>query len=150
MPKADEPLQAVLVSNRGRGWRLSRRLGAGWDDAVVVEMSAEEFERLVEDALDQVPAELAAMVENLVVLVQSQAPADDPDLLGLYDGVALPDQDSHYGMQPPAQILIFSDNLLQMCASREEVEEEVRITVVHEIAHHFGIDDDRLHDLGYA
>lgn len=116
----------------------------------MVEMSAEEFERLVEDALDQVPAEISGVVDNLAVLVQAEAPDDDPDLLGLYDGVAMPDQESHYGLQPPAQILIFSDNLLQMCESREELEREVRITVVHEIAHHFGIDDARLHELGYA
>lgn len=116
----------------------------------MVEMSAEEFERLVEDALDQVPTEISEVVDNVAVLVQAEAPDDDPDLLGLYDGVALPDQGSHDGLQPPAQILIFSDNLLAMCETREEVEREVRITVVHEIAHHFGIDDDRLHDLGYA
>lgn len=117
---------------------------------MVVELSAEEFERLVEDALDQIPPEIAAVVDNVAVLVQEQAPAEDPDLLGLYDGVAMPDQGMGDGLQPPAQILIFSDNLQQMCETREELVREVRITVVHEIAHHFGIDDDRLHELGYA
>ena len=113
-------------------------------------MSAEEFERLVEQALDELPLEIARLVDNLVVLVREQAPADDPDLLGLYDGVALTERDSSYDLQLPAQILVFRDNLLDMCTTTEEVAHEVRITVVHEVAHHFGIDDDRLHELGYA
>jgi predicted Zn-dependent protease with MMP-like domain len=116
----------------------------------VIEMSRERFEELVSDALDTVPPELAALVDNVVVLVEDDAPADDPDLLGLYDGIALTERDSTYSVVMPDRITVFRNPTLRMCESDEEVVEEVRITVVHEIAHHFGIDDDRLHELGYA
>ncbi len=116
----------------------------------VIEMSRERFEELVSDALDTVPPELAALVDNVVVLVEDDAPSDDPDLLGLYDGIALTERDSSYSVVMPDRITVFRNPTLRMCESDEEVVEEVRITVVHEIAHHFGIDDDRLHELGYA
>ncbi|MBZ5738453.1 metallopeptidase family protein [Nocardioides mangrovi] len=115
-----------------------------------VEMTPEEFDALVDRALDAIPDEIAALVRNVVVLVEAEAPADDPDLLGLYDGIALTDRWGDPSMELPDRIFVFRDNLLDMCDSRAEVEDEVRITVVHEIAHHFGIDDERLHDLGYA
>ena len=113
-------------------------------------MSAPEFEALVDRALDEIPDEIAALVRNVVVLVEDDAPEDDPDLLGLYDGVALTERWGDPMMELPDRIFIFRNNLLDMCESREELVDEVRITVVHEVAHHFGIDDDRLHDLGYA
>ena len=116
----------------------------------VIEMSRERFEELVSDALDTVPPELAALVDNVVVLVEDDAPSDDPDLLGLYDGIALTERDSSYSVVMPDRITVFRNPTLRMCESDEEVVEEVRITVVHEIAHHFGIDDAALHDLGYA
>jgi predicted Zn-dependent protease with MMP-like domain len=113
-------------------------------------MDRERFEELVSDALDTVPVELLDLVDNVVVLVEDEPPPDDPDLLGLYDGIALTERDSSYTMVTPDRIFIYRGPLTRMCESEEEVVEEVRITVVHEIAHHFGIDDDRLHDLGYA
>lgn len=115
-----------------------------------VEMEREPFEELVNRALDAIPPELASLVHNVVVLVEDQAPPEDPDLLGLYDGVALTERTNGYGLELPDQIFIFRRNLLNFCETEEQLEDEVRITVVHEIAHHFGIDDDRLHDLGYA
>ena len=115
-----------------------------------VEMSPDDFDALVDRALDGIPDELAALVRNVVVLVEADAPADDPDLLGLYDGVALTERWGGPAMDLPDRIFVFRNPLLDMCDSVEELEEEVRITVVHEVAHHFGIDDDRLHDLGYA
>ena len=117
---------------------------------VPVEMGAEAFDALVDRALDEIPDELARLVRNVVVLVEDRAPADDPDLLGLYEGIALTERWGDPSMQLPDRIFVFRENLLDMCDSVEELEEEVRITVVHEVAHHFGIDDDRLHDLGYA
>ena len=116
-----------------------------------VEMDRDAFERLVERALDGIPDELAARVQNLVVLVEDDPPPDDPDLLGLYEGTALTEAGADDGLPGlPAQILVFRRPLLQMCASEEELEAEVRTTVVHEVAHHFGIDDARLHALGYG
>ena len=116
----------------------------------MIEMSRARFEELVADALDTVPPELAALIDNCVVLVEDDAPADDPDLLGLYDGTPLTERGSDYLMALPDRITIYRNPTLDMCESEDEVIEEVGITVVHEIAHHFGIDDDRLHDLGYA
>jgi len=116
----------------------------------VIEMGREHFEELVGDALDGVPPDLAALMDNVVVLVEDQAPAYDRELLGLYDGTPLTERDSTYTGVMPDRITIFREPILQMCTSDDEVVDEVRITVVHEIAHHFGIDDARLHDLGYG
>jgi len=115
-----------------------------------MELDRPAFEALVERALDEIPEEIAAQVHNVVVLVEDDPPADDPDLLGVYDGTPLTERDGGYTMALPDRITIFRRPTLEMCESEEEVVDEVRITVVHEIAHHFGIDDDRLHDLGYA
>ena len=113
-------------------------------------MSRERFEELVGDALDTVPEELAALVDNVVVLVEDEPPADDPRLLGLYHGTPLTERDTRYAGVTPDRIMIYRNPILRMCEDADQVVEEVRITVVHEIAHHFGIDDDRLHELGYA
>jgi predicted Zn-dependent protease with MMP-like domain len=113
-------------------------------------MSARAFDALVDEALDSVPEELARLVRNLVVLVEDEAPADDPDLLGLYDGVALTERSFQDGFDLPDRILLFRLNLLAMCDTEEQVADEVRVTVVHEIAHHFGIEEGRLHDLGWG
>jgi len=114
-------------------------------------MEPERFDELVDQALDGIPDELASLVRNVVVLVEDEPPEDEPDdLLGLYDGVALTERDGLLGGELPDRIFIFRGPLLDLCADEAELVEEVRITVVHEVAHHFGIDDDRLHELGYA
>ena len=115
-----------------------------------VEMDRDAFEALVNDALDGIPDELSSLIRNVVVLVEDEPPEDDPGLLGLYDGVALTERYGDFGMELPDRIFIYRNPLLDMCSTTEELVDEVRITVVHEVAHHFGIDDDRLHDLGYA
>lgn len=115
-----------------------------------IDMSREDFDALVDRALDDIPDEIAALVRNVVVLVEDDAPENDPDLLGLYDGIALTERWGEPMMELPDRIFVYRNNLLDMCESVEELVDEVRITVVHEIAHHFGIDDARLHDLGYA
>jgi predicted Zn-dependent protease with MMP-like domain len=116
-----------------------------------IEMQRERFDALVDRALDGIPDELARLVHNVVVLVEDEPPEDEPDdLLGLYDGVALTARDGTLSPQLPDRIFVFRGPLLDLCDSEEELVEEVRITVVHEIAHHFGIDDRRLHELGYA
>jgi predicted Zn-dependent protease with MMP-like domain len=116
----------------------------------MIEMTRDRFEELVAAALDDVPAELAELIDNCVVLVEDEPPAHDPHLLGVYDGTPLTERDQGYTMALPDRITIFRNPLLDMCADEDELVDEVRITVVHEIAHHFGIDDDRLHELGYA
>ena len=115
-----------------------------------VPMTDVEFDLLVSEALDQVPVELAELIDNCVVLVEDWPPPDAPDLLGLYDGIPLTERGETYGGVLPDRILIFRQPILEMCDDRDDVVEEVHITVVHEIAHHFGIDDERLHELGYG
>ena len=116
---------------------------------MAVRMNPQRFDELVSDALDLVPPKLAAVMNNVVVLVADRHPDDDA-LLGLYEGVALTERDSHYAGSLPDTITIYRDALLDICDGDEQVVEEVKITVMHEIAHHFGIDDDRLHELGWA
>ena len=116
-----------------------------------IDVSPQRFDQLVDDALNRIPESLATLVENLVVLVQDEPPPEEPsDLLGLYDGVALTERDSRYAGALPDRILLFRLPLLDYCDSEEQLVAEVRITVVHEVAHHFGIDDARLHELGWA
>jgi predicted Zn-dependent protease with MMP-like domain len=112
-------------------------------------MDSQRFDELVSDALDLIPPQLAAVMDNVVVLVADRHP-EEADLLGLYEGVALTERDSNYAGSLPDTITIYRDALLDICEGEDEVVEEVKITVVHEIAHHFGIDDDRLHELGWA
>ncbi|MFV0460722.1 MAG: metallopeptidase family protein [Actinomycetales bacterium] len=120
-------------------------------DVPVVEMSRQDFENAVGDALDLVPAELMRHLDNVVFLVEDDAPQDDPDLLGLYEGVPLTERDSWWAAGSlPDRIRIFRNPMLRVCESEAEVVEEVAVTVVHEIAHHFGIDDDRLDELGWG
>jgi predicted Zn-dependent protease with MMP-like domain len=108
-----------------------------------------EFERLVEAALDDIPDEIARQVDNVVVLVEDDPPAEEPDLLGVYVGVSLTERThDHSGL--PDRITVFRRPLMEMCRDRDELVHEIGVTVVHEVAHHFGIDDDRLHELGYG
>ena len=114
-----------------------------------VSMSDQRFEELVSDALDLLPAQLISAIDNVVVLVDGRN-EDEPDLLGLYEGIALTERDTWYAGALPDAITIYRDALLEMCESEEQVVDEVRITVIHEFAHHFGIDDAQLHELGWG
>jgi predicted Zn-dependent protease with MMP-like domain len=116
---------------------------------MAVRMSPHRFDELVSDALDLIPPDLAAAMNNVVVLVEARNPGE-PDLLGLYEGIALTERDSWYGGSLPDTITIYRDALLDVCETETDVVEEVAITVIHEIAHHFGIDDKRLHELGWG
>ena len=108
-------------------------------------IDAARFERLVGEALDSLPSALGEMMENIVVMVEDAHP--DEDLLGLYEGVPLTERDN-YGMVLPDKITLFQDAIESVCDTDEQIVDEVRTTVVHELAHHFGIEDDRLDELG--
>ena len=112
-------------------------------------MTRLRFEELVGDALDLIPDELARAMDNVVILVEDRDP-ENPTLLGLYHGVALTERTSQYGGVLPDTITIYREAILDICRDEQDVVEEVAITVVHEIAHHFGIDDARLHELGWG
>jgi len=118
--------------------------------ATVLKMTREEFDEAVGEALDDVPAELLGLMNNVVFLVEDEPPSDDPDLLGVYDGTPLTERDGGWAAGAlPDRITVFRGPTLRMCRTRDEVLDEVAVTVVHEIAHHFGIDDQRLDELGW-
>jgi predicted Zn-dependent protease with MMP-like domain len=112
-------------------------------------MSRLGFEELVGAALDTIPRELADAMDNVVVLVDDRNP-DDPQLLGLYEGVALTERTSDYGGVLPDRITLYREAILDICDDEDDVVREVAVTVVHEVAHHFGIDEDTLHELGWG
>jgi predicted Zn-dependent protease with MMP-like domain len=112
-------------------------------------MSPEEFEDLVAEALDEIPDELARLVDNVVVVVEDDVPPGSDRLLGLYEGIPLTERGTTYAGVMPDRITVYRRPTLEICDTVDDVIDEVHITVVHEIAHHFGIDDDRLHELGY-
>lgn len=115
----------------------------------MVTMSRRKFDRMVSEALDEIPPELTKRMDNVVVQVAARND-EEPTLLGLYDGVALTERLDDYAGVLPDTIWIYRDAILDMCRDEDDVRAEVRITVVHEIAHHFGIDDARLHELGWS
>jgi predicted Zn-dependent protease with MMP-like domain len=114
-----------------------------------VEMSQARFEELVSEALDLVPREFAKAMDNVVVLVEEYN-SEVPSILGLYHGVALTERTSSYGGVLPDRISIYRQPILEICDTEDDVVDEVVTTVIHEIAHHFGIEDHRLHELGWG
>lgn len=115
----------------------------------MLDLTRTEFEELVAEALDGIPVELSRLMNNVAIFVEDQPPPEDPELLGLYEGVPLTERGEWYGGVLPDRITIYRLPILGICEDYDDAVEEVRITVVHEIAHHFGIDDARLHQLGY-
>ena len=111
-------------------------------------VSPREFEGYVADALDRLPAELATAFDNVVVVVEDEHP-HEPDILGLYDGIALTERASYSGVLPD-RISLYRIPLCLLAEDTEHLIEEIAVTVVHEFAHHMGIDDDRLHALGWG
>jgi predicted Zn-dependent protease with MMP-like domain len=106
------------------------------------------FEHLVGEAVDGIPDELWDRFENVAIVVEDEH-AEEPDILGLYEGFPLTDRLDYAGVLPD-KISIYRLPLCAMCEDEEELVEEIRITVVHELAHHMGIDDDHLHELGWG
>ena len=116
-------------------------------------MQPSDFEQLVDEALEELPSWVAERIDNLVVLVEERPTAEqDPTgdgLLGLYEGVSLADRGIDYFGVMPDQITIFREAHLTLGLDRDALRAEIRTTVLHEVAHHLGIDDQRLHDLGW-
>ncbi|MGL5853170.1 MAG: metallopeptidase family protein [Phycicoccus sp.] len=114
-------------------------------------ISEAEFDAIVRDALDEVPSDLLAMLDNVVFLVEEEPPADEPDLLGIYEGTPLTDRGELWAAGSlPDRITLFRGPLTRMSVDVADLTEEIAVTVVHEIAHHFGIDDEALHRLGWG
>ncbi|MDP9092407.1 MAG: metallopeptidase family protein [Actinomycetota bacterium] len=113
----------------------------------MVDVEPEGFEAMVGQALDGLPAELGRLMRNVAVTVEHDR--GPRGLLGLYHGVPLTSRTSHYSGVLPDQITIYRLAICAICHDEAEVVEQVRRTVVHEVGHHFGIDDARLHELGW-
>ena len=119
-------------------------------------MDEDEFEEAVDAALGRIPRRLARHMDNVAVFIEDRyvpGPHDDAGtvLLGLYEGTPLTARDQWYAAGSlPDRITIFREPILELCSSREEVVEEILVTVIHEVAHHFGISDARLHELGWG
>ena len=106
------------------------------------------FEQLVAEVIDALPPDLGAMMHNVAVVVEDRHPSED--LLGLYEGVPLTERETYGRFEMPDKISIYRLPLCEICSDETELASEIRITVIHEIAHHFGIDDDSLHTMGWG
>lgn len=115
--------------------------------SIVEPIDEPAFEQLVGDALDTLPDEFLDLLDNVVVLVEDAH--SEEELLGLYDGVPHTERDDYGGLVLPDRITLYRLTLCDHVVDLEELIAEIRVTVVHEVAHHFGIDDDRLHELGW-
>ncbi|HWH96727.1 MAG TPA: metallopeptidase family protein [Pseudolysinimonas sp.] len=115
-----------------------------------VDLGPEEFEKLVISELDELPDEMVDGLENLVFITEDRPADGSLDLLGLYEGIALTERD-HYGFgELPDRIVLYREPLLAIAETLDELRDEIHVTLVHEIAHYYGIDDDELHRLGWA
>lgn len=110
----------------------------------------EEFEKLVVDALDLLPDDMVDGLDNVVFVVEDRPEDGTLDTLGLYDGVALTERGQYGFGEMPDRIVVFREPLLEVCDTPDELHKQIHITLVHEIAHFYGIDDDRLHELGWG
>ena len=114
----------------------------------MVDVLPERFSELVAAALDGIPAQLGTMMENVAVVVDDDSPPGD--LLGVYQGIPLTERGDYGGMALPDRIVIFRQTIVSSCHTAEDVVAQVRTTVLHEVGHHFGIDDRRLEELGWG
>lgn len=117
---------------------------------MTLDLTDEEFEKIVIDELDELPDEMVEGLENLVFVTEDRPADGSLDLLGLYEGVALTDRDQYGFGELPDRIILFREPLLAIAETLDELRDEIHITLVHEIAHYYGIDDDQLHEMGWA
>jgi predicted Zn-dependent protease with MMP-like domain len=147
------PLPTRLAAVRDAGPQCppdSLRLPALWyrlDNGLVIEVEPTRFEEMVAASLDGLPEELGRLMSNVAVTVEHAA--GPPGLLGLYQGVPLTSRTTGYAGVLPDRITIYRQAICATCQTEQEVADQVRRTVIHEIAHHFGIDDRRLSELGW-
>ena len=122
-------------------------------------MNRRAFRRLVEQAIDRLPRQFAEHMENVEIVIEDEPTLEQlaeqgldvekDTLFGLYEGTPLPERDHNFGMALPDRITIFYRPLIESFETPGEIREEIRTTVIHEIAHFFGLDDDDIEDLGY-
>lgn len=115
----------------------------------MIELSERRFAELVDDAIDALPPQLLRALDNVAIQI-AEVDDEDEHLLGLYRGIALTERTHEYSFALPDTITIYRRPILAMCSTEDEVAHEVAVTVAHEIGHHFGIGEDRLHELGWG
>jgi predicted Zn-dependent protease with MMP-like domain len=113
------------------------------------DIDPEEFERLVVAELDELPDDMVDGLDNVVFVVEDRPEDGSLDLLGLYDGVNLTERGQYGFGEMPDRIILYREPLLAVCEDEDQLRDEIHVTLVHEIAHFYGIDDDRLHELGW-
>ena len=127
-------------------------------ESSVVHVTAKQFEQLVAEGFSQIPAELRAGIENVAIVIEAEPSAavraglglaDTETLFGLYTGTPLTERTSNFGGMPD-RIIIYRQPILDACDTPEQIRREVARTVIHEVAHHFGIDEGRLRELGWG
>lgn len=127
------------------------RDNGGMPEAEPLDLDQAAFEELVIDELDQLPDEMVDGLDNLVFVVEDRPEDGSLDLLGLYDGVAVTERGQYGFGELPDRIILYREPLLAVAeGDLDELREQVHITLVHEIAHYYGIDDEELHRLGWA
>jgi len=115
----------------------------------MLSVSHEEFEALVSEGLDSLHDDMLRELDNVIFLVED-APADGSEVLGVYEGFSLAERSAYGYGEEPDRIILFRENLLEHCTSMEELVHEIRVTLVHEIAHFYGITEERIHELGWG
>ena len=115
----------------------------------MLEISHEDFESLVADGLDSLHDDMLAQLDNVIFLVEDE-PAGGSDVLGVYEGFSLAERGVYGYGEEPDRIILFRENLLRHCADHDELVHEIRVTLVHEIAHFYGISESRIHELGWG
>jgi predicted Zn-dependent protease with MMP-like domain len=117
---------------------------------MIGEVDETGFEKLVVDELDLLPDDMVDGLENLVFVTEARPEDGSLDLLGLYEGVAITERDSYGFGELPDRIVLYREPLLSVSEDIEELKAQIHVTLVHEIAHYYGIDDDELHALGWG
>ena len=116
---------------------------------MMTSVSQQAFEAMIDDALDEIPEAFARHMTNMVVLARDFN-EDNPTLLGLFEGVPLTEQHANHAGFLPDAIFVYKNALEAMCGDEEELRQEVRVTLLHEVGHYFGLKEDELHELGWG
>ena len=117
---------------------------------MALDLDEDAFEKLVVDELDLLPDEMVDGLDNIVFVTEARPEDGSLDLLGLYDGTALTERDRYGFGELPDRIVLFREPLLAIAEDLDDLKDQIHVTLVHEIAHYYGIDDEQLHDLGWA
>jgi predicted Zn-dependent protease with MMP-like domain len=117
---------------------------------MTLSVSEEKFEQLVADELDRLPDDMLNGLDNVVFVIEGLPEDGSMDLLGLYDGLAVTDRGNYGFGELPDRIILFREPLVAACSTLKQLKDEIHVTLVHEIAHYYGIDDEELHRLGWA